>query len=71
MCKFRNVFVHQIIKADYMAEKQKESLFKSKGERESIRKVIPLMAISKVKKYKWVVNERIGIDKKRMYIKRD
>ena len=50
MCKFRNVFVLQIIKADYMAEKQKEALFKSKGERESIRKVIPLMAISKVKK---------------------
>ena len=50
MGKFRNVFVHQIIKADYMAEKQKEALFKSKGERESIRKVIPLMAISKVKK---------------------
>ena len=61
--------MHQIIKADYMAEKQKEALFKSKGERESIRKVIPLMAISKVKK--WVVNGKIGIDKKRMYIKQD
>ena len=42
--------MHQIIKADYMAGKQKEALFKSKGERESIRKVIHLMAISKMKK---------------------
>ena len=44
--------MHQIIKADYMAGKQKEALFKSNGERESIRKVIHLMAISKMKKTK-------------------
>ena len=42
--------MHQIIKADYMVGKQKEALFKSKGERESIRKVIHLIAISKMKK---------------------
>ena len=40
----------KLYKEDYMAEKQKEALFKSKGERESIRKVIHLMAISKMKK---------------------
>lgn len=65
--------MHQIIKADYMAEKQKEALFKSKGEKGEHTESYPPYGYIKGEKdkYKWVVNGKIGIDKKRMYIKQD